>query len=130
MVLDTGNVSGVTGIVPGPPGPPVMVPGVHREGPPAARGSMGQKREGNQPKVGWCASHKEAQGAGGGEGEETLGAGGPKAHLGVRHPLPLPWPPHLPSGGAAAPPRVGTLGVAHPPPLLLYIVGVLGLFHT
>ena len=59
----------------------------------------------------------------------TLGAGGPKAHLGVRHPLPLPWPPHLPSGGAAAPPRVGTLGVA-PPPLLLYIVGVSGLFYT
>ena len=67
-ILDTGNVSGVIGSVPGPSGPPEMVPGVHREGPPAPRGSMGQKREGNQPKVGWCASHKEAQGAGGGGG--------------------------------------------------------------
>ncbi|KAE8820523.1 hypothetical protein D1007_01264 [Hordeum vulgare] len=50
------------------------------------------------------------------EGGETLGVGGPKAHLGVRHPLSLPWPPHLPSRGAAAPPSVGTLGVAHPLP--------------
>ena len=54
-VLDTRNVSGVTGSI---PGPPEMVPGVHREGPPGPRGSMGQKREGNQPKVVWCASHK------------------------------------------------------------------------
>ena len=42
--------------------------------------------------------------------------GGPKAHQMVRHPSSPFWPPHLPSGGAAAPPRVGTLGVAPPVP--------------
>src|SRR3954468_21132600 len=30
--------------------------GVHREGPPLPEGLMGCKGEGNQPKVGWCAS--------------------------------------------------------------------------
>ena len=35
---------------------------------------------------------------------------------GVRHPSSLIWPPQTPSGRAAAPPRVGTLGVAPPLP--------------
>jgi len=47
------------------------------------------------------------------------GRGG-RRRAGLRHPSPLPWPPHLLSGGAAAPPRVGTLGVAPPSPPPIY----------
>ena len=74
--------------------------------------------------MGWCASHTQPNGAGERERGGTLGAGGPKAHQrGAPPPPPLPWPPHLPIWRAAAPPRVGTLGVAPPPPPPIYSGG-------
>ena len=51
------------------------------------------------------------------KGGQTLGQVGLRPTRWCATPSSPFWPPHLPSGGAAAPPRVGTLGVAPPLPL-------------
>ena len=101
-VSATGKVSGVTGIVPGPPegsrGPPggATYPG----------GPRGLKWEGNQPLVGWAPP----MGLPLRLGLETLGVGAPHLAWGGGHP---------PSPLAAAPLEISSLGPA--PPLGAYI---------
>ena len=95
-VSASGKVSGVTGIVPGPPG-------VRRMGPPIPEGPMGQSGEGNQPIVGWCAPlgppHASRVGnprVGGGLPTCLGGQGTP---LAAAPPLDGVWPaPPLPGG--------------------------------
>ena len=70
----------------------------HREGPHPRKATWAKC--GREPAPRWAGAPLTlSPGAPEREGGETLGAGGPKAHLGVRHPLSLPWPLHLPSGG-------------------------------
>ena len=112
-----GKISGVTGIVPGPP-----------------EGSRGSTRWGRQPRrTTWANSGKgpaprwagapptKAQGASKRGGGQTLGQMGPKAHPRCAFPSP-PCGRH-PDGiwGAAATPREGTLdGGRSPSPSPIY----------
>src|SRR3954470_17044626 len=79
-VLAIGTSFGVIGIVPGPP----EGPGVHRVGPPASEGPHGLYEEGNQPKVGWCASPPRAHAPRVGGGGNPKG--GPPPCLGRKPP--------------------------------------------
>ena len=126
QVSAIGKVSGVIGIVPGPP-----------EG---SRGSTGwghlSRRApwaevGRGPAPGGLVRPPtKARGARESGRGQALGSDGPKAHLVGRPPLSPLWPPPKSHLGLAAPLGGGTLdgGAAPPPPL--YIVGVLGLPWT
>src|SRR3954469_14779925 len=73
-VLAIGTSFGVTGIVPGPPEGPGGPPG----GATCLGGPHGLYEEGNQPKVGWCASPPRAH-------APRVGGGNPKGGT------PLAW---------------------------------------
>ena len=90
---------------------------------------MGQVWEGTSPR--WAgAPPTKAQGAREWERGQTLGKMGPKGPCLVRLPLPPTWPPPQMGIGAAATPRVETLGGGAALPLPLYIVEAKGQPNT